>query len=306
MFESTYLSKPIDYRPDSVIEVAAELAPKRCRAAHMINETECTHNFGRRRRLTAALAGTAALAVATLGFTSAAGAAGIGTAEGTAATAPSLVKPPTGFHSTGTRFGAGASQNVAGYDVTPSGGLASASVTFTVPAITCSASDKTEGAEMFDGVYTFTLKTYALATSYCTSKGPAADLDYATPYGEYTLGAAAGDTVVTSMNQSATATWAEVHDLTSGAYGFSEIYSNVGDTEIELGSLTYASEGSPVPTFTKIPFSVATVNGDDLGFSSVGASRYNALNGGDLVIKTSALTTTGAGTTFSLKFERAS
>src|ERR1700691_1127564 len=117
MFESAYPSKRVDYHPDNLAEVADRIAPNSWRGVHMINRPEFTHSFGRGRRLTVALAGTAALAAATLGFTSAAGAAGAGV--GVAGTAPTLVKPPAGFYSTGIRFGAGASPNVAGYDVTP-------------------------------------------------------------------------------------------------------------------------------------------------------------------------------------------
>jgi hypothetical protein len=48
------------------------------------------------------------------------------------------------------------------------------------------------------------------------------------------------------------------------------------------------------------------VNGDYLGFTSVGAAQFNDLNGGDLLIKSGALSTTGAGTTFADTFKHAS
>ncbi len=78
-------------------------------------------------RLTAVVAGAAALGGATLGFASAAGAAG---------NAPKLVKP----------LGASPSTYLAGYQDTPTGGLASASVTFTVPKISCTTGDKNKSA----------------------------------------------------------------------------------------------------------------------------------------------------------------
>ena len=76
-------------------------------------------------RATALVAGMAALAVATLGFASAAGAAG---------NAPRLDKP-SGID------GASSSGYLGGYQATPTGGLASASVTFTVPTVSCTPTD---------------------------------------------------------------------------------------------------------------------------------------------------------------------
>lgn len=265
--------------------------------------------MGHGRRLTTALAGMAALAATTLGVASAASAAGptgTGGTTGGGGTPPTLATPPAALHPTVVPFAAAASDYLAGYQVTPAGGLASAGLTFTVPKISCNATDKADDAQMYDGVYTDSFNSYALVDSYCTSTGPAAELLVETPYGQYTAGAAAGDTVVTSLYQSGTDTEAEVHDLTSGGYVYSELYSDVGDTVIDIGSYSVAFADEPVPTFTKIVFSGATLNGDDLGFSSVGASEYNVLNGGDLLIKTGKLTTTGAGSSFSLTFKHAS
>jgi hypothetical protein len=237
-------------------------------------------------------AAMAAVAVGTVGFASGAGAAPVSVLPKAAALPPS----------------AGASTYLAGYQVTPSGGLASASVTFTVPSITCTGNDKKTGAKMFDGVYTDSLATYAFVASFCTTTGPAVEFLLTTPAGGGPeTGVSPGDTVVASMFQSSSSTWAEVHDLTSGFYWFSEDGINGGDTVIDIGSLNqFSIGGGPVPTFTKVKFSNATVNGDDLGFGSVGATQFNDLNGGDLLIKSGVLTTTGAGTSFADTFKHAS
>jgi hypothetical protein len=262
----------------------------------MINRTEFTRTFARGRRLTTALAGMTALAVATLGFTSAAGAAG---------TAPTLVKPPAGLHSSGIRFGANASPSVAGFQVSPSGGLASASATFTVPTATCTPTDDTDGAVVFDGVYTETLESYALIQILCQSgTHPTYDYFVLTEAGIVGgSGVAPGDVVVTSLFQSATSTYAEIHDLTADKYWFTDNSANQGDTGVDIGTYSQTFNGNPVPTFAKVTFTNATVNGDYLGFES--PAKYNALNGGDLLIKTGGLTTTGAGSSFTEKFKHA-
>ncbi len=142
---------------------------------------------------------------------------------------------------------------------------------------------------------------------YCTSTGPATNFNFQTPAGNFDEpGPAVGDTIVASMFQSGTSTWAELHDLTSGAYWVANDPINVGDTVIDVGSITQVFDGRPVPTFTKVKLSSATVNGDDLGFSSLGAIQDNALNGADVLIKAGGLSTTGAGSSFTLKFKHAS
>jgi hypothetical protein len=248
------------------------------------------HAVLRRRRLVPVA--LAAVAMGTLGFASGAGAA------------PSPVVGGSGVISNA----AGASTQLAGYQVAPSGGLASANVTFTVPTITCTSADKTDIADMFDGVFTADVDVDALVESYCTSTGTHTDFFVSTPGGSLTEpGPAPGDTVVASMFQSGTGTGANVHDVTSGAYWFEDDSANVGDTTIDIGSLNqFQLTNSPVPTFTKVHFSNATVNGDYLGFTGVGAAQFNDLNGGDLLIKSGALSTTGAGTTFADTFKHAS
>ena len=93
---------------------------------HVITRSNIHTAWRQRGRVTALVAGTAVLSVATLGLAPAAAAAG---------TAPRVEKP-SGIAD------ASSSAYLAGYQATPSGGLASASVTFTVPAISCTPADK--------------------------------------------------------------------------------------------------------------------------------------------------------------------
>ena len=118
-------------------------------------------------------------------------------------------------------------------------------------------------------------------------------------------GAAAGDVVVASLFQSGTSTWAEIHDLTANAFWFANNTVNQGDTVVDIGTYSeVSSSGRPVPTFTTANFTNATVNGDYLGFDS--PTEVNALNGGDLLIKSGKLHTTGTGSVFTETFKHAS
>jgi hypothetical protein len=223
--------------------------------------------------------------VGTLGFASVAGAAG---------TAPKSQKPPARI-----RFGANSSPYLAGYQVTPTGGLASASATFTVPAVSCTAADIANGAEEWTGAYAF---VYA----YCTESGPAYGYQLATESGDNVeTGAAPGDVVVTSLFQSGGATWAEIHDLTNGMYWYANNSANQGDTVVDIGTFNNDQYGSPVPTFKKIKFTNTTVNGDYLGFDN--PAQVDAVNGdGRVLIQTGNLTTSGTGSSFSVTFKHAS
>lgn len=243
-----------------------------------------------RRGVSVAMVGLAALAAGTIGFSSVAGAA---------SAAPRLARPAA------IRADAGTSNYLAGYKVSPTNGLASASVTFTVPSITCSPTDKSQGATQWDGVYTDTLDTYALVATICTSSGPSYEYAFATEAASYVeAGAAAGDVVVASLFQSATATFAVIHDLTDNDYWFADNSVNQGDTTVDIGALNDTYVGTPIPTYAKAKFSNATLNGDYLGFES--PLQYNTVSSIDTVAKSSALTTTASGSSFSTKFVHAS
>ncbi len=254
---------------------------------HMITLSNMHSAWRHGGRVTALLAGMAALAVSTLGFASAAGAAG---------TTPSLVKP-SGIEA------ASSSVYLAGYQATPTGGLASASVTFTVPTVSCTPTDIADGAFVQTGVYTDTSRTYALIEAVCTQSSPKYYYLLGTRSGGVQQPAAAGDVVVASLFQSGTSTWAEIHDLTNGQYWLDDNSVNQGDTVVDIGTYSEDFVDFPVPTFSKIKFTNATVNGDYLAFDS--PTEYNTLNGGDLLIKAGALTTSATGSSFSDTFKHA-
>ncbi len=256
----------------------------------MIKPKDTRAAAGWGRKLSAAAAGLAALSVGTLGFTSVAGAA---------AGAP-LARPLT-------IQGAGTSNGIAGYYFGPTGGLASASVTFTVPKITCTTSDKNKDAIQYDGTYTLALDVYALVGTSCGSTGASYQYYFATSAGSFIEpGAAPGDVVVTSLFQSGSATYAEIHDLTANVYWFADNTVNQGDTAVAIGALNGTYTGLPIPTYTTVKFSNATVNGDYLGFDSPG--QYNTVNPSDsvLIAKPSKLKTTATGSSFSVAFKHAS
>jgi hypothetical protein len=259
----------------------------------MISGTRLTRSSRPVIRLSACFAGLAALGAATLGFASAAGAAGA---------APAVAQTPAGVHP----LGASSSPDIAGYQDTPTGGLASASVTFTVPKISCTTADTNKGAEEWNGVFTNSLSTYALVASQCLSSGPVYDWQFQTLAGVFNQpGAAPGDVVVASLFQSASSTFAELHDLTQKVTWVADNSVNQGDTIVNIGTFNEdQSLGVPVPTFTKANFTNATVNGDYLGFES--PTEINALNGGDLLIKSGKLHTTATGSVFTETFKHAS
>jgi hypothetical protein len=239
-------------------------------------------------KLSAVIAGMAALAVATLGFASTAGATG---------------NAPRWQHPSAIED-ASSSSYLAGYQATPTGGLASASVTFTVPTISCTAKDIDNDAEVQTGVYTGG-SAYALIDASCASSGPTYTYALGTESGTFNpTGVSAGNVVVTSLFESGTSTWAEIHNLTDGEYWYDNNTVNQGDTVVDIGTDSLLFAGFPVPTFAKIKFTNATVNGDYLGFDS--PSEYNTLNGGDLVLKAGSLVTSGTGSSFSVTFKHAS
>jgi hypothetical protein len=255
----------------------------------MIRHNDARAAVGQSRKLSAAVAGLAALSVGALGFAASAGAAG-----------PAPLARPL------TIQGVGTSNGVAGYYSGPTGGLASASVTFTVPKITCTTSDNSKGAIQYDGVYTLALDVYALVGTSCGSGGPSYQYYFATKAGAFTeSGAAPGDVVVTSLFQSGSATYAEIHDLTANVYWFADNTVNQGDTNVAIGALNGTYTGVPVPTYTTVKLSNATVNGDYLGFDSPG--EYNTVNPSDsvLIAKPSKLKTTATGSSFSVAFKHA-
>jgi hypothetical protein len=235
------------------------------------------------------LAGTAAFAGATVGFTSFAG-----------ATTPMAPSVPA-VHPDGVSAGT----YLAGYQATPPGGVASASATFTVPKATCTTKDDHDDAQFDLGLDTTDFKVWSYFNVSCGASGISYSYFLGTPSGVTLEPAGAGDTVVTSVFESATATYAEVHDLTNHQYWLNSYTSTVESTGVQIGSFNFVGQNAePIPTFSKATLSNATVNGDYLGFES--PTEYNALDGGVTLVKSGHLATGATGSTFPVTFEHAS
>ncbi len=201
--------------------------------------------------------------------------------------------------------GASQSSSFGGYQAIPTDGLASASVTLTIPKLSCTPKQDANEYTFFSGVATDGDDVYAFVTSYCFGEGPQYVFQLGTPAGPLDeTDATAGDVVVASLFESAGATDAEIHDVTNGASWSASDPTNLGDTIVDIGTFSDVGLGRPIPKFGKVSFSNATVNGDYLGFES--PTRINTVNGGETQIKTSALHTTGAGSSFTATFERSS
>jgi hypothetical protein len=201
--------------------------------------------------------------------------------------------------------GAGTSPSYAGYQATPAGGLASASMTFTIPKATCTTHDNAHFASYSVGVSTSTYNTYALVVTQCQGNGATYDFQFATPLQSFEeSGAKAGDAVVTSLFQTAGSTYAEIHDLTQNLYWYANDPTDVDDTTVNLGTINSSTGSTPIPTFATFSAFNATLNGDYLGFDS--PSQINAVSGSTVLIKSGKLRTSASGSSFSMSFEHAS
>lgn len=190
---------------------------------------------------------------------------------------------------------ASASAFLGGYAVTPPNGFASASATFVVPKINCVGQSFTQQALGVSNGFPASVRS---AISLECNPSPTYEFDAAVN-GEIVIeeGVEPGDTVVTSLFQTGATEEAEIHDLTNGEYWFAS-NSPVGDTSIDIGSTATI----PVESFAKVTFSNVQVNGDFLSFES--PTRFNQLNGGNILVKTSAIASPGDA--FSVKFKRSS
>jgi hypothetical protein len=205
------------------------------------------------------------------------------------------VEPPTAHGAVDFVFQTYVETNFTGYADSPSGGLASASVTFKIPPVNCTV---TPTATVSDGVITSSLGTWALAQASCSSGTPAYSFTVGTPAGSASdlTGASPGDTVVASMFQSGTSTTADIRDLTSSSHWSQSDPIDVGDNGIDIGAYLTG----PVASFAITKMSNAQVNGQYLGFQSPTESKDVSTH---TLVAGSALTTTAHGTSFSLTFK---
>ncbi len=211
--------------------------------------------------------------------------------------------PLTGLQASASPDVAGSSAYLAGYQDTPAGGLASASVTFTVPTFTCTQEDQGAGSVETNGVYTDSFSAFATVGAQCLgSSSPSYMYDFSAGSAGFNKpGAAAGDVIVASLFESSSSTWVKIHDLTNGDYWFADQSSNLGDSVVDIGTFNEVQSEEAVTKFKTVVFTNATVNGDDLGFES--PMKVDAFNLDDLLMKTGGLSTTAAGSTFTVKFK---
>ena len=253
--------------------------------------TRCTMHTAWRRggELTALVAGMAALAVATLGFASAAGAAG---------NAPRLEKP-SGIE------GASSSAYLAGYQATPNGRLGERQRHLHRARLLVHATDKDDGAKEWTGVYTDTLESVRLRRRRLHVERPGVQLRLLDAGGQLQPARSSGGRRRRRLA-------VPVGHLDLGRDPRPDqrrvlVWRTTTSTRATPSSTSVPStslRGIPVPTFTKVKFTNATVNGDYLGFDS--PTEVNTLNGGDLLMKAGPLMTSGTGSSFSVKFKHAS
>jgi hypothetical protein len=249
-------------------------------------------------RLGVASATVLAIASALTGVAGRAGASSLGGANLGARPRPTLAGPLTAGKAAATL-----SIDQAAYTAEPSAGVASASVSFTIPTVTCPANG--DQGFMYPGVRTNS--SIAVMDIYCPGSGAAAvyDYDLVTPSGQDLQPASAGDTVIATIFETTTITQAEIHDLTNGQFWLDSYTGDAGDSIVGIGDFTDTSEGVEVPTFAPVTMSNVQVNGDYLGFES--PTQYNDYNpnNGHVVITTGAVKTASSGSSFKLTFKKA-
>lgn len=246
------------------------------------------------RRSKVALLGTAVLVAGSFSFAGSAGgsSASGGTAEGAVTAGSSSTTGP------------GSSNWLAGYQVSPSSGLASVSVTFKMPTADCSTDVSGNVYSVSFGVYTDDLADYAMAVAICLNTGPAEyGFQVKTPAGTFNEpGLNAGDTVLAYIAQTPASTIAVVRDLTTGAHWRSAYGADQAKKTIDIGAYEALRNGYEIPPFTTTKFTNAQVNGDYLKFEA--PTRYNAYDPGNghEVIASGSLTTGASGSSFSVTF----
>ncbi len=143
-------------------------------------------------------------------------------------------------------------------------------------------------------------QTSAGVQTTCGANGIVTNAVVSTPgQTSYHSGITPGDIVVASLFQGGSASWAEFHDLTNGSYWSATSSSDVATTVV-IGS---QSRAGVLPTFRRIVYSNATVNGDYLGFASVGAQGFKDVVGSVTIMTAGPLRTSSSGTSFTVKFK---
>jgi len=182
----------------------------------------------------------------------------------------------------------------AGYAEAPTDGIASASATFKVPAISCS--DDNDYAQQLGVNVDNSL--YAAIEAGCNGSGSASynfflEEGGGTPFTP--TGVSAGDTVVTVVFQTTSTQEADVEDLTTGARWY--------DYGPNTGTLSDAFIGGfnvgDTPPFGTVSFTKCQING--LYLDAESPTQYNQKIGGTTLVTASAIGKPGD--TFKLTFK---
>jgi hypothetical protein len=197
---------------------------------------------------------------------------------------------------------ASASSAVAGYYVTPSIGISSASATFVVPKATCKANES--GVGEFVGLFNLNPANGNVGATSLAAVDISCDSGVATYKYEVFIGGEAdtptgikpGDTVNVSIAQTASTELDTVRDLTTN--------SSAALSGSPVSSAMSVGAYSTIPTeqTTKVTFTKVQINGQYLNAQP--STQYNLLNGAKTLIKTSGLASPGD--TFSLAYKHAS
>jgi len=194
-----------------------------------------------------------------------------------------------------------ASTLMAGYYASPVFGLASGNATFVVPAMHCAAhQDGYQQIGLFDidptDVFTYEGTQAGIEESCKGSTDTYGVLVLENHQGVERDGVLkAGDTIATTMYQTGSLEFAEVHDLTNHQT-WNASGDTASDTQISFGIYP---DGQDVAPFGKMTFSDVEINGDYLTFES--ASAYNLVSGSKTIIATSSIAKPG--NTFSLTYK---
>jgi len=172
--------------------------------------------------------------------------------------------------------------------------LVSASATFVVPTLNCSANTKKLGASF--GVEQGALGPFkgyeqSIVTEECNTTTPSYQFVVAVGTTSFTEGGVSpGDTVVASFFQSSTLAQSIVHDLTSGVTWIADgTPFQLGAADIGEFDVIPVSAPLRVAPFGSVTFTKVQVNGDYLGFGNNLTSWFLRLGSSGTNISTGAI-----------------
>jgi hypothetical protein len=158
------------------------------------------------------------------------------------------------------------------------GGLASASTTFKVPAITCTPG-LGEGEEF--GLYGWnndaSPEDLSVVTAVCNGSNPTYQFVVQADGSSFTEnGVNPGDTIVASFFAAGGFNQATVHDLTSNLTWIANAYGEAS-TSVAIGAFQVLVGGVPQgdAPFGTVTFTKTQANGDYLGFDGAGAYNWD-------------------------------